>query len=122
MRNFPNTSCLLNMLDAEHSRRNIHVPLSFQQETDYTSLVTRLDEAVNNLKQFHGLWIFDKVVLTMAVASSAYISFFSPSGSPQAMVAIGICSFLVLMYYMNCKFIKWIMSIFHVWLLLKETE
>ncbi|EFP05578.1 hypothetical protein CRE_26947 [Caenorhabditis remanei] len=116
------TSCLLNMVDAEQSRRNIHVPLSFKQETDYTSLVIRLDDVVNNLKEFHGFWIFDKVVLTMAMANSAYISFFSPSGSPQATVAIAIYSFLVMMFYTNFKFTKWTVSNFHVWLLLKETE
>ncbi|EFP05763.1 hypothetical protein CRE_26949 [Caenorhabditis remanei] len=110
------------MVDAKQSCRNSHVPLSSKQEKDYTSLVNQLNEAVNNLKEFHDFWIFDKVCLTLAVASSAIISFFSPLRSPQAIVAIAIYSFLVMMFYTHFKFTKWNKSNFHVWMLLKETQ
>ncbi|KAF1751448.1 hypothetical protein GCK72_018002 [Caenorhabditis remanei] len=116
------TSCLLNMGDANQSCRNSHVPLSSKQEKDYTSLVNQLDDVVNNMKQFHDFWIFDKVCLTLAVAASAYISFFSPLCSPQAIVAIAIYSFLVMTFYTTFKFAKWINNSFHFWMLLKETQ
>ncbi|EFP05530.1 hypothetical protein CRE_26948 [Caenorhabditis remanei] len=110
------------MVDAEQSRRSIHVPLSSKQEKDYTSLVNQLNDVVNNLKEFHDFWIFDKVCLTLAVASSAYVSFFSPLCSPQAIVAIAIYSFLVMTFYTTFKFTKWIKNSCHFWMLLKETQ